>query len=201
MCVFEVWPAPGGPGKPSKIWGAKPPTFLRAFPDSRGRPDFKTHPKNSGQTAFRYPEQLRAQIDTQTIKEYFPEAGLTVFPAGSRPRGHAPTADCRWVLGRFVRRSLCVWYHGPKPYKLIGFGDIYGPKPYNFTGFGNLYGPKPYKCTCLLGSRLCCRGLWARERRSLPISAILRQSDHNLVPPNICWVPESSLARFCGVRF
>ena len=33
----------------------------------------------------------------------------------------------------------------PKPYKLIGFGDIHGPKPYKFIGFGNIHGPKPYK--------------------------------------------------------
>ncbi len=32
-----------------------------------------------------------------------------------------------------------------KPYKFIGFGDIYGPKPYKFTGFGDIYGPKAYK--------------------------------------------------------
>ncbi len=31
---------------------------------------------------------------------------------------------------------------GPKPYKFIGFGDIYGPKPYRFIGFGDIYGPK-----------------------------------------------------------
>ncbi len=26
---------------------------------------------------------------------------------------------------------------GPKPYKFIGFGDIYGPKPYKFIGLGD----------------------------------------------------------------
>ena len=36
-------------------------------------------------------------------------------------------------------------HHGPKPYKFIGFGDIYGPKPYKFIGFGDIHSPKPYK--------------------------------------------------------
>ena len=31
----------------------------------------------------------------------------------------------------------------PKPYKFIGFSDIYGPKSYKFIGFGDIYGPKP----------------------------------------------------------
>ncbi len=35
--------------------------------------------------------------------------------------------------------------HGPKPYKFIGLADIHGPKPYKFIGFGNIHGPKPYK--------------------------------------------------------
>ncbi len=38
-CVFEVWPAPGSPAKPSKMWGAKPPTFLNAGP---ARPSKRT---------------------------------------------------------------------------------------------------------------------------------------------------------------
>ncbi len=33
----------------------------------------------------------------------------------------------------------------PKPYKFIGFGDIYGPKPYKFIRFGAMDVPKPYK--------------------------------------------------------
>ncbi len=33
----------------------------------------------------------------------------------------------------------------PKPYKSIGFVDIYAPKPYKFIGFGDIYAPKPYK--------------------------------------------------------
>ncbi len=32
---------PGGPGKPSKMWGASPLTFLKACPGPRGRPDLK----------------------------------------------------------------------------------------------------------------------------------------------------------------
>ncbi len=40
------------------MWGAKPLTFLKAFPGTRGWPDRKTskmHRKNPGQLAFRYP--------------------------------------------------------------------------------------------------------------------------------------------------
>ncbi len=48
---------PGGTGKASKMWGAMPPTFLRAFPGPRGRPDLKNAPTKSGQTAFKYPGQ------------------------------------------------------------------------------------------------------------------------------------------------
>ncbi len=35
---------PWGPRKPCKMWGAKPPTFWKAFPGPRGRPDFKNAP-------------------------------------------------------------------------------------------------------------------------------------------------------------
>jgi hypothetical protein len=56
-----VWPDFGGAflrsgrPRPSNLWGAKPPTFLKAFPGPRGRPDLKNAPNKSGQTAFRYP--------------------------------------------------------------------------------------------------------------------------------------------------
>ncbi len=36
---------PGGPGRTSKMCRAKPPTFVEAFPDPRGLPDFKNEPK------------------------------------------------------------------------------------------------------------------------------------------------------------
>ncbi len=42
-----------------------------------------------------------------------------------------------------------------KPYKFIGFGDIYGPKPYKFIGFGDIHGPKPYKFIGFGGFRRC----------------------------------------------
>ena len=55
-----------------------------------------------------------------------------------------PFVKLLWVLGKPT--SLAVG-DTPKPYKFIGFGDIYGPKPYKFIGFGDIYGPKPYKFT------------------------------------------------------
>ncbi len=39
ICFLSCSSGPGGPGRPSKRWGASPPTFLRAFPGPRGRPD------------------------------------------------------------------------------------------------------------------------------------------------------------------
>ncbi len=53
--IFEVWPAPGCPGKPSKMWGASLPIFLKAFRAPGAGQMSKTHPNKSGQTAFRYP--------------------------------------------------------------------------------------------------------------------------------------------------
>ena len=53
-----------------------------------------------------------------------------------------PFVKLLWVLGKPT--SLAVG-DTPKPYKFIGFGDIYGPKPYKCIGFGDIYGPKPYK--------------------------------------------------------
>ncbi len=40
------------------MWVAKPPTFWKAFPGPRGRPDIKNAPPKSGQTAFKYPEKI-----------------------------------------------------------------------------------------------------------------------------------------------
>ncbi len=48
--------------------------------------------------------------------------------------------------------SLCQRGGYPKPYELIGFGDIHGPKPYKFTGFGDIHGPKHHKFTGLVTS-------------------------------------------------
>ncbi len=33
----------------------------------------------------------------------------------------------------------------PKPYKIIGFGDLHDPKPYKIVGFGDLHDPKPHR--------------------------------------------------------
>ncbi len=37
-CVFEVWPAPGARENLQKCGGGGHPTFLKAFPEPRGRP-------------------------------------------------------------------------------------------------------------------------------------------------------------------
>ena len=50
-CVFEVWLAPGGPGKPSKRWGPWPPTFLKAFPGTQPRVEA---PRRAGPENWRF---------------------------------------------------------------------------------------------------------------------------------------------------
>ena len=68
-CVFEVCPAPGGPGSPSKRWGAKPPTFLKA-PRAPGAGQTSTmHPNKSGQTASRYPPVGVSAAEGTTSKD------------------------------------------------------------------------------------------------------------------------------------
>jgi hypothetical protein len=64
---------PGDLGKPTKNWGTKPPTFWRAFPGPRGRPNLNKAPENSGQTAFRYPECGRTKIRSQTARAFGPD--------------------------------------------------------------------------------------------------------------------------------
>ncbi len=46
-CVFEIWPAPGAWESLQKCGVASPPTFLKAFPDPRGRPDLKNSPQKT----------------------------------------------------------------------------------------------------------------------------------------------------------
>ena len=53
---------PRGPGQALKMWGAKPPTFLKPFPGPRGRPDVKNAPQKSDQTAFKYPALYVAAV-------------------------------------------------------------------------------------------------------------------------------------------
>ncbi len=54
-CIFEIWPAPGGPGRPSKMWGATPPHIFEGFPGPPGPARPQNAPNKFGQTAFRYP--------------------------------------------------------------------------------------------------------------------------------------------------
>ncbi len=56
---------------------------------------------------------------------------------GRRPCGRGKSSHPTFISGTLPGH--------PKPYKFIGFGDIYGPKPYKFIGFGDIDGPKPYK--------------------------------------------------------
>ncbi len=43
-CLFEDWPAPGARAGPQIYGVVKPPTFLKAIPGPRGRPDLKHAP-------------------------------------------------------------------------------------------------------------------------------------------------------------
>ncbi len=60
------------------------------------------------------------------------------------------------LVGPFF--AHCHLFHGPKPYKFIGFGDVHGPKPYKFIGSGDVHGPKPYEFI----------GFGARPSKTLP---------------------------------
>jgi hypothetical protein len=76
------------------MWGAKPPTFWRAFPGPRGRPDLKIAPPKSGQTAFRYPESY-STASAKLPKDNIITSSMTCFNAtwngSSRPaRVHGP---------------------------------------------------------------------------------------------------------------
>ena len=63
-----VWPGflgaflrsglPRGPGKALRNVGAKPPTFLKAFPGPRGRPDLKIAPKKTWPDCFQVPSYV-----------------------------------------------------------------------------------------------------------------------------------------------
>ncbi len=76
---------PRGPGKALQIVGGFAPTFLKAFPGPRGRPDFNNALKKPGQTAFRYP--AHALLGRMQDKQKTPALDLSV---DFRPSG--PTA-------------------------------------------------------------------------------------------------------------
>ncbi len=58
---------PRGPGKAFKKMGAKPPTFLRASPGPRGRPDRKNAP-----------QKIRPDfLQVPSLGEGFPDGKLT----------------------------------------------------------------------------------------------------------------------------
>ncbi len=64
---------PREPGKAFKNVGgfASPPTFLKAFPGPRGRPDLK----KSGQAAFRYPECFDEALHKRRYDDTMKTAG------------------------------------------------------------------------------------------------------------------------------
>ncbi len=107
-----VWPfflseslksGPGGPGKPSKMWVAKPPTFLRAFPGPRGRPDLKNAPKKTGQTAFKYPGPAKHSWLQGAPRHYGSQTswvGLDTFVTNERP------CTRRWAVGAVAPHFL-----------------------------------------------------------------------------------------------
>ena len=50
---------PRGPGEPSKMWGASPPTFWKDFPG--GRTDFKNAPNKTWPDCLQVPSQIGPQ--------------------------------------------------------------------------------------------------------------------------------------------
>jgi hypothetical protein len=92
--AFLMSGRPRGTGTALKNVGAKPPTFLQAFPGSRGRPDFKNAPQKSGQTAFRYPagqgcgeQQKKEKQQVPSFCFLLPEPGDTSGRRCSRTPG------------------------------------------------------------------------------------------------------------------
>ena len=69
------------------MWGASPPSFLKAFAGPRGRPDLKNAPQKSGQTAFSYPV-LRIQPE---IFDFEPGLGLKLGQTKPKISGTVPT--------------------------------------------------------------------------------------------------------------
>ncbi len=63
------------------------------------------------------------------------------FAGTGADRGHA--GGSAGLEGSRSGQTGCAWC--PKPYELIGFGNIDGPKPHQLIRFGNIYGPNAYK--------------------------------------------------------
>ena len=85
-----------------------------------------------------------------------------------------------------------VTFHGPKPYKFTGFGDIPGPKPYIFIGFGDIHGPKPYK---FIGFG-AIRGVERWRRRSATRTRVRLRT--RKASTFLGWVSERSSQRLIG---
>ncbi len=57
-CIFEICPAPEAREGLRKCGEAKPPTFLKAFPGPRGRPDLKNAPNKIRPDCLQVPSPL-----------------------------------------------------------------------------------------------------------------------------------------------
>ena len=79
----------------------------------------KTDPQNSGQTAFRYPDQVFYRLDTDLKLDF----GFAAFVGPGSPGG----------MGFIGFGAMDV----TKPYKFIGFGALGTTKPYKFIGLGD----------------------------------------------------------------
>ncbi len=105
-CIFEVWLAPGARESLQK-YGAKTPTFCKAFPGPRGRPDLKHASKKSSQTAFRYPDRGFSLWLT-----YVFGAAPSHVPWGNTPMGRLDALHRPAVL---EAKKLIKPYYGTEP--------------------------------------------------------------------------------------
>ncbi len=75
----------GGPGRPCKMWGASPPTFLDGFQATRGRPDPKNRPKKVRPDCLQVPSK---RSNTDRFLTYLGAPGPP-----PRARGRVDRAD------------------------------------------------------------------------------------------------------------
>ncbi len=102
---------PRGPGKALQMWGASPPTFFKAFPGPRGRPDLLsvlTRPKRRGATTLPVFHVCNVCWAPQTQKLTTSHPIVVVFVARAGARG-VNTGYLKAVWPDFVGCVFEVW--------------------------------------------------------------------------------------------
>jgi hypothetical protein len=124
------------------MWGAKPPTFLKAFKGPRDRPDLKNAPQKS---PARLPSGTQGVPQRPGTRVYLGHGYYRDRVTGTPGRRACHASPSTPRTGAYPKHVSFFRTFGPKPCKFMGFGDTYGPKPYKFIGFGDINGPKTWK--------------------------------------------------------